>query len=49
MNGLILMQKCQCVESWKIRKVYEVSAVNDGAYPQTSINARSLSSLDNEK
>ncbi len=33
----------------KIRKVYEVSAVNDGAYPQTSINARSLSSLDNEK
>lgn len=33
----------------KIRKVYEVSAVNDGAYPQTSISARSLSSLDNEK
>lgn len=33
----------------KIRKVYEVSAVNDGSYPQTSINARSLSSLDNEK
>lgn len=32
----------------KIRKVFEVSAVNDGAYPQTSISARSAS-LDNEK
>lgn len=33
----------------KISKVFEVSAVNDGAYPQTSIYARSLASLDNEK
>ena len=33
----------------KISKVCEVSAVNDGAYPQTSINARSLASLDNDK
>lgn len=32
----------------KIRKVFEISAVNDGAYPQTSISARSAS-LDNEK
>ena len=32
----------------KIGKVFEVSAVNDGAYPQTSISARSAS-LDNEK
>lgn len=32
----------------QIRKVFEVSAVNDGAYPQTSISARSAS-LDNEK
>mgnify|MGYP002768667732 FL=1 len=33
----------------KISKVCEVSAVNDGAYPQTSINARSRASLDNDK
>ena len=33
----------------KISKVVEISAVNDGAYPQTSINARSLASLDNDK
>lgn len=32
----------------KISKVYEISAVNDGAYPQTSISARSAS-LDNAK
>jgi len=32
----------------KISKVFEVSAVNDGAYPQTSIAARSAA-LDNEK
>lgn len=32
----------------QIGKVFEVSAVNDGAYPQTSISARSAS-LDNEK
>lgn len=33
----------------KISKVFEVSAVNDGAYPQTSIYARSPASLDNDK
>lgn len=33
----------------KISRVFEVSAVNDGAYPQTSIYARSASALDNEK
>lgn len=33
----------------KISRVCEVSAVNDGAYPQTSINARSRASLDNDK
>lgn len=33
----------------KISRVFEVSAVNDGAYPQTSINARSAATLDNEK
>jgi HK97 family phage prohead protease len=33
----------------KIRKIYEVSAVNDGAYPQTSISARSGATLDNAK
>lgn len=33
----------------KISKVTEVSAVNDGAYPQTSIYARSADTLDNEK
>jgi hypothetical protein len=33
----------------KISKVYEVSAVNDGAYPQTEINARSEATLDNAK
>ena len=33
----------------KISKVFEVSAVNDGAYPQTSIYARSPASLDNAK
>lgn len=33
----------------KISKVFEVSAVNDGAYPQTSIYARSRASLDNDK
>ena len=33
----------------KISKVFEVSAVNDGAYPQTSIYARSHASLDNDK
>lgn len=33
----------------KIRKVYEVSAVNDGAYPQTNISARSVLPLDNAK
>lgn len=32
----------------KISKVFEVSAVNDGAYPQTEIYARSVS-LDNAK
>lgn len=32
----------------KISKVFEVSAVNDGAYPQTEINARSAT-LDNDK
>lgn len=32
----------------KISRVFEVSAVNDGAYPQTEIYARSAS-LDNEK
>lgn len=32
----------------KISRVFEVSAVNDGAYPQTSISARSAS-LDNDK
>ncbi|MBD5086690.1 MAG: HK97 family phage prohead protease [Clostridiales bacterium] len=32
----------------KISRVFEVSAVNDGAYPQTSINARSAT-LDNDK
>ena len=32
----------------KISKVFEVSAVNDGAYPQTEIYARSAS-LENEK
>lgn len=33
----------------KISKVFEVSAVNDGAYPQTSISARSAASLENDK
>ena len=33
----------------KISKVCEISAVNDGAYPQTEIYARSTSPLDNEK
>lgn len=33
----------------KISKVCEVSAVNGGAYPQTSIYARSSSPLDNDK
>lgn len=33
----------------KISKVFEVSAVNDGAYPTTSIYARSPVSLDNDK
>lgn len=33
----------------KISRVTEVSAVNDGAYPQTEINARSAATLDNEK
>lgn len=33
----------------KIRKVYEISAVNDGAYSQTSISVRSSLPLDNEK
>ena len=33
----------------KISKVFEVSAVNDGAYPQTSIYARSPATLDNDK
>lgn len=33
----------------KISRVCEVSAVNDGAYPQTSIYARSAATLDNEK
>jgi HK97 family phage prohead protease len=33
----------------KIAKIPEISAVNDGAYPQTSINARSADTLDNEK
>lgn len=33
----------------KISKVCEVSAVNDGAYPQTSIYARSTTPLDNDK
>ncbi len=32
----------------KISRVFEVSAVNDGAYPQTSISARSAT-LDNDK
>lgn len=32
----------------KISKVFEVSAVNDGAYPQTEINARSAT-LENDK
>lgn len=32
----------------EIAKVFEISAVNDGAYPQTSINARSAT-LENEK
>lgn len=33
----------------KIRKVYEISAVNEGAYPQTSISARSSAALDDAK
>lgn len=33
----------------KISKVCEVSAVNDGAYPQTSIYASSTTPLDNDK
>ena len=33
----------------KISKVAEFSAVNDGAYPQTEINARSAATLENEK
>ena len=33
----------------KISRVFEVSAVNDGAYPQTSIYARSPATLDNDK
>ena len=33
----------------KISRVCEVSAVNDGAYPQTSIYARSTTPLDNDK
>ena len=33
----------------KISKVCEISAVNDAAYPQTSIYARSSSPLDNDK
>jgi HK97 family phage prohead protease len=33
----------------KISKVVEISAVNDGAYPQTSIYARSTDALDNDK
>ena len=33
----------------KISRVCEISAVNDGAYPQTEIYARSTSPLDNEK
>lgn len=33
----------------KISKVCEVSAVNDGAYPQTSIYVRSTTPLDNDK
>lgn len=32
-----------------IGKVFEISAVNDGAYPQTSISARSSDSLENDK
>ncbi len=33
----------------KIARVPEISVVNDGAYPQTSINARSADALENEK
>jgi HK97 family phage prohead protease len=33
----------------RIRKVFEVSAVNNPAYPQTNISARSALPLDNEK
>lgn len=33
----------------KISRVFEVSAVNDGAYPQTSISARSADTLENAK
>jgi len=33
----------------KISRVCEISAVNDGAYSQTSIYARSAATLDNEK
>lgn len=33
----------------KIGKVFEISAVNEGAYPQTSISARSSDSLENDK
>jgi len=33
----------------KISKVTEISAVNDGAYPQTYIAARSAAPLDNDK
>jgi len=33
----------------KISKVTEISAVNDGAYPQTYISARSAAPLDNDK
>ncbi len=33
----------------KIRKVFEVSVVTNPAYTQTSINARSAATLDNEK
>ncbi len=33
----------------KIEKVFEISAVNEAAYPQTSISARSADSLENDK
>jgi len=33
----------------KIAKIAEFSAVNDGAYPQTEIHARSAGTLENEK